>query len=283
MSNRNYIQHSSNSKRNVFVECAFCKVNFGPHLPGQAKRMKYCSRSCSSKAKVYWFIDGHWVEPHLHCKVCGKKCRKDRNRSYFCSRKCSRSHTAMVQSECCALKRIGINASPAYRYKRSLSKISRARDRARIRLERLSTCIRCGGDKDRITHRVGLCSICIKESKRRWRNSESAKKIKRASKAARRIRVRENKGYERVDPYDVFDRYGWKCYICGIDTPVELRGLNVSRSPELDHIHPISRGGSHSMDNLACCCRRCNILKSNRTIDEMRAGGNYHIIWTLPE
>ena len=33
----------------------------------------------------------------------------------------------------------------------------------------------------------------------------------------------------------------------------------------IDHIHPKSRGGKTSLDNLACPCTNCSLHKSNRT------------------
>jgi 5-methylcytosine-specific restriction endonuclease McrA len=44
----------------------------------------------------------------------------------------------------------------------------------------------------------------------------------------------------------------------------------VMRSVEktLDHIVPISRGGQHALSNVCVCCKECNTLKSDRTIDE---------------
>lgn len=36
----------------------------------------------------------------------------------------------------------------------------------------------------------------------------------------------------------------------------------------LDHIHPRSRGGDSTWDNLVACCKRCNHRKGNRTPEE---------------
>lgn len=40
---------------------------------------------------------------------------------------------------------------------------------------------------------------------------------------------------------------------------------------EVDHIIPISRGGSNTIDNVVPCCRVCNARKNNRTKDEWLA------------
>lgn len=48
-----------------------------------------------------------------------------------------------------------------------------------------------------------------------------------------------------------------KCRYC----PVILDAMNVG----FEHVHPVSQGGSLSLDNLDCCCDRCNRLKGKLT------------------
>ncbi|MDH4148039.1 MAG: HNH endonuclease, partial [Acidimicrobiia bacterium] len=36
----------------------------------------------------------------------------------------------------------------------------------------------------------------------------------------------------------------------------------------IDHVVPRSRGGTHSWDNVVAACRRCNLAKGNRLLDE---------------
>jgi 5-methylcytosine-specific restriction endonuclease McrA len=63
----------------------------------------------------------------------------------------------------------------------------------------------------------------------------------------------------------VFERDGWKCQICGKQTPRARRGYRYSNAPELDHRIPISKGGPHTYGNTQCACRACNLEKSNRS------------------
>lgn len=60
---------------------------------------------------------------------------------------------------------------------------------------------------------------------------------------------------ERVDPRDVFERDAYCCWICGGETSGRVPDANA---PTLDHVHPISEGGSHTMNNLRCAHFRCN-------------------------
>lgn len=60
----------------------------------------------------------------------------------------------------------------------------------------------------------------------------------------------------------VFKRDDFTCRYCG----------TKDAHLECDHIHPVSRGGSSDLSNLATACRRCNRSKSNLTIGEWRHG-----------
>ena len=77
---------------------------------------------------------------------------------------------------------------------------------------------------------------------------------------------------ESFSPFAVFNRDGWSCVACGIDTPKHLRGSYESNAPELDHVVPLSKGGSHTMANTQCLCRSCNADKSDIMPDVWRGG-----------
>lgn len=59
----------------------------------------------------------------------------------------------------------------------------------------------------------------------------------------------------------VYQRDGHRCVYCG-----------AHQNLSLDHVVPLSRGGSNDLDNLATACRSCNSQKSNRTPDEWLGG-----------
>ena len=59
----------------------------------------------------------------------------------------------------------------------------------------------------------------------------------------------------------VFERDGYVCTYCGVDTD----------APHCDHVMPVSRGGSSALDNLTTACPRCNLSKGSKTVDEWRA------------
>lgn len=56
----------------------------------------------------------------------------------------------------------------------------------------------------------------------------------------------------------VFARDDHECQYCG--RPAEC----------IDHVHPRSRGGEHSWENVVACCRQCNVDKGDRLLSEFR-------------
>lgn len=59
---------------------------------------------------------------------------------------------------------------------------------------------------------------------------------------------------------EIYIRDKGRCGICG-----EFIPLNEFT---IDHIVPISKGGTYDYDNLQCCCFKCNQLKSNEMPDD---------------
>jgi len=72
--------------------------------------------------------------------------------------------------------------------------------------------------------------------------------------------------YRRIDYSAIFERDGWTCYLCGQNTPKELRGFGyVPNAPSIDHVVPKGQG-TNEADNLRCCCKRCNLEKGTLTL-----------------
>lgn len=92
----------------------------------------------------------------------------------------------------------------------------------------------------------------------------------RIAKSIRDARIKTTRR-EPVSHTKVFKQANWMCAVCGVDTPREMRGSNDNSAPELDHIVPLSRGGTHTYDNVQCLCRKCNGEKSDMLMDEWLA------------
>jgi hypothetical protein len=79
----------------------------------------------------------------------------------------------------------------------------------------------------------------------------------------KRRRVMADTAVEPIVSDDIFERDGWICHLCG--NPVDPFAFHPHpESPSLDHIIPLSLGGTHTHDNVACSHLRCNTSKGNR-------------------
>lgn len=137
------------------------------------------------------------------------------------------------------------------------------------------TCKACGKEydtayKDRDVYCSRECSFNDDDAAWREKLMEDRVSLIRNGGHIRRAR-RFGVKYERINIVDVFKRDGWICYLCGVETPKELRGTHEDNAPELDHVIPLSRGGTHTKDNVRCSCRKHNMLKGSMTEAEFIA------------
>jgi 5-methylcytosine-specific restriction endonuclease McrA len=76
------------------------------------------------------------------------------------------------------------------------------------------------------------------------------------------------KNGDLIDKYDVFEFYDWTCIICDeeIDKTVKWPDPGCAT---LEHVIPLSRGGTHTWDNVAPAHLLCNDLKQDEVDDEI--------------
>lgn len=118
---------------------------------------------------------------------------------------------------------------------------------------RLNTvCIVCGKQYPN-PRRQSYCDGCKKKQVRQQRRTW----------CSRRRALKKNVLVEKFNSIEIFIRDGWRCQICGKKvrpTFTEYHDLY----PNLDHIIPLSKGGTHTRDNCQCTCRKCNIAKRDK-------------------
>lgn len=98
----------------------------------------------------------------------------------------------------------------------------------------------------------------------RWRREhvERRREIARLS-AGRRHALKMGSKVERVSFNRIVERDEWRCWIC--HRRVAWRDLH------LDHVVPLSRGGSHTEDNIRVTHATCNLKKNRKLPEEMEA------------
>ena len=107
--------------------------------------------------------------------------------------------------------------------------------------------VQCGREECRRAHKA-----------RRMRESGWVRPHRQAERAARR--AQPGAVIEKFDPWDVFERDGWVCGICGDPVDPELR-WPARMSVSLDHVVPLEMGGDHVPENARCSHLGCNTAR----------------------
>lgn len=77
-------------------------------------------------------------------------------------------------------------------------------------------------------------------------------------RARRRVRLAMAEGFiSEEDFQELLARYP-QCAYCGAEFDPS------KKEPQLDHVVPISKGGSHALSNAVLACRSCNASKGNK-------------------
>ena len=86
----------------------------------------------------------------------------------------------------------------------------------------------------------------------------------------RRSQMAERRKFTDYEKKTVYARGDGRCGICG--RPVAFKNMTI------DHIVPLSKGGTNDFENLQPACSLCNMVKSCLTMDELQQIAK-HIIW----
>jgi 5-methylcytosine-specific restriction endonuclease McrA len=102
---------------------------------------------------------------------------------------------------------------------------------------------------------IPICPICKKQF---LSNSKSRKYCspKCAEKATKKVRD----GF--IPTFLIFARDGFRCHYCGKSPHTDP---NVSLI--VDHIIPLSKGGTSTEENLISCCHQCNAEKGHLLLE----------------
>lgn len=82
-----------------------------------------------------------------------------------------------------------------------------------------------------------------------------------------RRRTAERTG-DFITIFDLGERDGWRCHICG--KKIKLRAGGAPMSPSIDHLIPIVDGGHHVWANVAIAHKRCNSQRRTGGLVQLR-------------
>lgn len=193
------------------------------------------------------------------CVMCGATFQPKNTINVCCSPECSSEHEH--QRKLAYAQRM--RQTPEYHeYRYEYNKRYREENREKVRLRQREYM------RERMREKRKDPAF-IEQQKvwnQRYQQSEKGRDNNRSGKRrymARRAQVPT----EMFRNNEIHERDGYRCHICGRKTRPDYKPSHPLY-PHLDHIIPISKGGSHTRDNVACCCHECNIKKGNRAVGE---------------
>ena len=147
----------------------------------------------------------------------------------------------------------------------------------------LKRCPQCGETKDvslfprnRRTKDGFHCwckACCNSKTSAKYHTDENYKKYILDYANGRYSRIKDNPDFIRKHNLDGYNRRAAFFGVEGSITEQELIDLENDygglcaycgkEAEEIDHVIPLSRGGTNSIDNIVPCCAKCNDLKHN--------------------
>lgn len=218
----------------------------GDPITTTRKGVRYCGRSCSNKAfHKRRQASGRKQSRTLHtrtCLACGKTWTTEKATASYCS------------NACIIAGRFGPDRN---RNRGPMTERMRRARRAQRRAVR-------GTSGKGIVWTQGPCGWCREEFLSRTAAGSPARYCSRDCKRRaieRRHKHRRRDAYVAdVSPAAVFVRDGYRCHICRRRTdPTKV--VPHPRAPTIDHLIPLSLGGTHEPANVATACFLCNSTK----------------------
>jgi hypothetical protein len=254
------------------TNCAFCDVEF--EYQRVTKRKRFCSIACGSRARTGYRVLESRCAWCLNVYVIGAGSGGKNRR--FCSKRCCDSESAwQIKFDNRQLRRNAVclwclnNFEASKVGQKCCTNVCLTKLRNHLNLHgsedscRVRWCA-CG---QMITHdpgvsrvrppRANACFDCRQEMRREYQNQRGRRKS-----AARRLAVTNG---ERFTKLKLVQIHGRICYLC--DEPVLFdRSLPRKQWASIDHVRPISRGGSHTIENCRVVHFGCNSRKAAKLI-----------------
>lgn len=253
------------------MKCLTCDIELSPKKPRGRKKL-YCSRACNPNA----------YQPKnaglSNCQNCGRPLadvgqpgRPKRN----CSRKCRSAATKklkpLVERPCRICQKAFYSNNPNHAFccrpfyalgQKNLAS-QRAKQRTEAKYPNRERTAPCGWCGELRTFKIG-------ESVVNAYHPACTKEAERARYRIKTVKRQKHKNPNRISHEQVVREYGSDCHIC--NEPIDLTLPRTSKlGLTVDHLIPLSRGGTDTMPNLRPAHWGCNIKKSNKLMEELSA------------
>lgn len=227
--------------------CALCEATFVATTPNR----RYCSRKCGRTAARLQARTLHAQQKRWTCHYCAEPFASQfdgkpdhPNAPKYCTAQCHADALATPPSSRVHYVECQCGAVAARRYRSW--KWTCAMCAAIPKPRRSSTCLECSMPfTTRVPHQRFCGRRCLGRSVQR--------------NAAHRRRSRKSGG-EIIYRRRVYDRDRQRCHICGEHIDWSLKSPDPAGFT-IDHVVPLSRGGTHTYANVASAHRSCNSAK----------------------
>ena len=225
---------------------AICR-NCGKEITTKSHKRGGVKQFCDLQCYREFRNTANWT--YVTCHYCGKVFKEQRDaQNLYCSKGCASRAVAEMKRE----QRAEINAARSEHDRILLEEYRAAKkhaDELLYRLEHEKFCKVCG--KLFIARNMNY-ECCSPECSRKADNARRDKRIKRNGEPDLTISL-----------HRLYRRDGGICQLCGKVLDFD-RDPNDAEYPSIDHIIPLSKGGTHTWENVQLACRRCNWEKSDR-------------------
>ena len=242
------------------MSCINCGKEIVSFEGRSGPKPKYCSNYCRGRYRyLYPEKVGRAPADKKVCLVCGATFASYSKKQRFCSVNCRGASKRTLKGTTRKCVVCGNAFEPKHRDSKCCSsdcqivltnrKLKANGTRTKKTLKK--DCVACGG-----TYYVspfhGYSMYCSKTcADKAWRHK------KRATKASAES--------EYYSIQEIHERDGWHCQICGKKVNPELKWPDT-KSASIDHIIPLSKGGSNKKDNVQLAHLGCNSKKKNKQI-----------------
>lgn len=220
------------SRRKYFPVCLHCGQAYRPK---ESDRLTYCSRGCAyaHKRRREEQRQIEQTKPDgyvLRCGCCTNWFFTTSGRATVCSDRCSRRRNYIARR---ALKGGTLQ------------------------------CQYCGHTVTVQSHLTSTARVMRKYCSKQCRRKAKAKARSALERYWSRRACAERAG-ESIPPTEIFLRDGYRCQYCKCKVRTDVEVPHPRRAT-LDHIMPISNGGTHTRANLQTACFNCNcVVKRDR-------------------
>ena len=212
--------------------------------------------SCNIKKPVDEFSKDR-SKPSGHKSIC-KACDRKKSKTYYEeSGRRSRGHSKRTEAESLPCRTCGTSFKARKQGQTYCSRTCAGRSRRTYKPGRQLAMKSCDWCEHVFTPTHPSQVVCSKNCR------DSRNHMIRKEKWHRRRALMVGSTIEKINVNDIYERDSWLCGICNIQIDKELRYPHP-KSASLDHVIPLSKGGTHTEANLQPAHLMCNSVKGNR-------------------